>query len=412
MKKLNKTLLPLALAFAWAVSASAELTLSWTGERQNAARASAAGAAEASAGEEEAKEASAAEPEENDALTREEYLATVAWAEGDIAVDELSRRMVDDLLGPSDDEEETRYGESASPGGGRDVAIPGGAKAVAAGVSGTVGKNAFYASDSAESAGKFSASDSGANYAGVRDWMDKNGGEGFGAWQDKLSSGASVDRTMDSGSLKMQATAPGEIAMVRPLDTAQGLESGTFSVTMWGAMGGADEIVDFAGFALYGSGDKELFRWGFRQDGDSEGLAVSLDGGANYTTVSSFYPLNGVDYVVTWALIGDTTQFTLSAILAGDAEKEESDWTYYYNGSQDEDHMPLSLGTSERVMAIAAILTESGTAMSGGDGSEMTFDNMRVTGNEPAPAVPEPGVTGLLAAGLAALWGRRTKRKK
>lgn len=43
----------------------------------------------------------------------------------------------------------------------------------------------------------------------------------------------------------------------------------------------------------------------------------------------------------------------------------------------------------------------------------MQFDNVTVTGHEPvpAPAVPEPGTLGLLAAGLAALLGRRAERR-
>ena len=77
---------------------------------------------------------------------------------------------------------------------------------------------------------------------------------------------AFVERTVADGSFKMQAgEQAGEIAMMRPLETSQGLESGTFSVTMWGAASGADEPGDFAGFGVYGSGDSELFRWGGRQ---------------------------------------------------------------------------------------------------------------------------------------------------
>lgn len=67
---------------------------------------------------------------------------------------------------------------------------------------------------------------------------------------------------------------------------------------------------------------------------------------------------------------------------------------------------------AEREMAIAALLTESGIASQSGDGTEMRFDNISVTGHDPnpTPAVPEPGVLGLLAAGAAALWRRRGRR--
>ena len=101
-------------------------------------------------------------------------------------------------------------------------------------------------------------------------------------------------------------------------------------------------------------------------------------------------PLAAVDYTLTWNLMGGTAQFTLSA-------------DGYFDFSPDK----VELGTSAQVMAIAAILAESGINVSGGNGSEMAFDNLRVTGKEPAPAVPEPGVPGLLVAGLAALWVRR-----
>ncbi len=44
------------------------------------------------------------------------------------------------------------------------------------------------------------------------------------------------------GGFQFKAGEPaGEMAMIRGLDTTAGLDSGTFSVTMWGVMGGADE---------------------------------------------------------------------------------------------------------------------------------------------------------------------------
>ena len=405
MKTRNELLVLAGLMLAWAGVASAELTLSWTGERQGVARASVAEESEPTAAK-DTEEAEGAD-EETAPVTREEYLASVAWVEGEVAVDELSRRMVDGLFGPSDDGEESQYGESTLPGGGDDAVLPGGMK-VTRGAAGNGGAVAV-------GGGEFSAADSAGNYTGETDWADKNGGSGFGAWQENLSGGVSVERTVSDGSFKMQAGEhSGEIAMVRPLETSQGLESGEFSVTMWGAIGGADEPVDFAGFAVYGSGNgdsefSELFRWGFSHDKNdgTEGIVFSMDMGDNYTTVcEGGFPMGGVDYIVTWALVGGNTQFTLSVVLAGDAEKETSERTYYFNGED----TPYSLGTSEEVMAIAAILTESGSFSADGDGSEMEFDNMKVTGTE--RAVPEPGVLGLLAAGLATLWGRRTKREK
>lgn len=399
MEKLNGTFLLATLAFAWAVSASAEMAMSWAGERQGVARAAVAG--------EGAKDAGAAEgtPEGSAPVTQEEYLATVAWVAGEAAVDELSRRMVDDLLGPEHDGEESRYGESTLPGSADDGARACGVQ-MTRGAAGSGGVLAVGSGD-------FSATDSAANYTGITDWAEKNGGNGFGAWQENLSGGVAVERTVADGSFKMQAGEhSGEIAMVRPLETSQGLESGEFSVTMWGAMGGADEPVDFAGFAVYGSGNgdseySELFRWGYSHDKTTgnEGFVFSMDAGDNYTTVSDEgFPMGGVDFILTWALVGETTQFTLSVGLPGDAEKEESERKYYVTP------FTQSLGTSAQVMAIAALLTESGSFSADGDGSEMEFDNLRVRGEEPMSAVPEPGVLGLLAAGAAALFRRKAPK--
>ena len=115
MKMRNGFLVLAGLMLAWAGSASAELAVSWTGERQGVARA-------AMAGENEPADAKDAEKsdggdEESAPVTQEEYLATLAWVEGEAAVDELSRRMVDGLLGPEHDGEESQYGESTLPGG-------------------------------------------------------------------------------------------------------------------------------------------------------------------------------------------------------------------------------------------------------------------------------------------------------
>ena len=197
--------------------------------------------------------------------------------------------------------------------------------------------------------------------------------------------------------------------MIRSLETAQGrpvsLESGRFAVTEWGV---ADEPGDFLGFAVYGSSDgaagSELFRWGVRLS-TIEGMAdpvtafmCSTNGGSSYQFITDGYPPAGVDYSLTWAQLGGTMHFTLSAADEGTENYRFSDHT-------------VDVPTTAQVMSIAAVLTESGLETHGGvDGSEMTFDNMSVTGIE--RAVPEPGVLGVLAAGAAALCRRKAKREK
>lgn len=393
--------------FAWVGVASAELTMSWTGERQGVARAAVDGDTD-SAEEPVAAKADTDDPEgtseESQSVSREEYLAAVAWVEGEAAVDELSRRMVDGLLGPERDGEGSEYGESTLPGGTVDR-VP---DAVQMTRGGTVGTRT--------AGGSFSASDDSGNYSVGQNWVGENGGSGFGEWRPKDGSAdLAVSKISGTGGFIMQAGAdPGETAMMRSLDTEVGLASGEFSVTVWGAGGGADERGDFAGFAVYGSNDSELFRWGFYSkviDDGEELIGISSywyssDGGLTYEMVPGIdgYPLPevGVEYSLTWAQLGGTMHFTLSATEKRDGLPDH----VKFSGHE------VDVETSEYVMAIAAVLTEGGLYSQGGDGSEMTFDNLSVTGTEPTPAVPEPGTLGLLAAGLAALWRRKAKREK
>ncbi len=119
-----------------------------------------------------------------------------------------------------------------------------------------VGGDTFSASDNARNPG----------YAPQADWIDLNGGEGFKPWKAEGSLPGATRMVATDGGFQFKAGEPaGEMAMIRGLDTTAGLDSGTFSVTMWGAMGGADEPGDFAGFAVYGKDGgsySELFRWG------------------------------------------------------------------------------------------------------------------------------------------------------
>lgn len=252
--------------------------------------------------------------------------------------------------------------------------------------------------------GEFTAADESTDttYTKGEDWLGKNGGEGFEAWRAGSGSAVPDSRNVaaDRGFYMQAGETAGEMAMVRDLEAGEGLVSGSFSLTMWGAAGGADEPGDFAGFAVYGANDRELFRWGWRlMEGDDpvDAFACSLDGGLTYAAIEWGYPSGGVEYLLTWDLVGGRTQVVLSAAGEGGSGSYFSGYT-------------VSLGTAERVTAIAALLTESGTYAAGGDGSEMTFDHLRVTGTR-GGAVPEPGVLGLLAVGIFSLArGARLKK--
>lgn len=381
------------LAVAWMGTARGELSVGWAGGEEGVAKASVAvlrALEEAADGEPEA-------PNDEAGIAREEYLAVARAAADEAAVDELSRQMVDGMFGGAADGLETEYGESSLPGGNDGEARLAGMLATR-GVAGRTVPGGGWTGAASDNSGN-------AVYARGQDWMGLNGGEGFGAWREGSGSAAPAVRAISGdGGFRVQANEQsGEMAMVRDLNTDVGLTSGTFEVTVWGADGGADEPGDFSGFAVYGANDSELFRWGFRlADGGDEPFSTfsySLNGGKDYTVIQPGYPAAGVDYTLTWGVVGGRTQFTLSAQANGVEGMDP-----YFSGYS------VSLETSERVMAIAALLTESGSYAAGGNGSEMTFDNLRVTGVE--PAVPEPGGLGLLAAGAAVLAGRRkTKRK-
>ena len=394
MNTKNALLVVAGLMLAWAGVASADMTMTWAGNRQGVAKAAVAGDAKPAAAAD--TDVAAEEGEEEEAsITREEYLAAAAYVEGEAAVDELSRRMVEDMFGPSDDGVGTQYGDSTLPGGGDDGALPGGIQMTRGGAVGVRSGGAynFSASDNAQNSG----------YEEGKDWIYKNGGEGFKRWHAEGDLPGATRMIASDGGFEFKAgESAGEMAMIRDLNTTEGLDSGTFSVTMWGGMGGADEPGDFAGFAVYGKdGDEynELFRWGYSLAENTiveqNSFVYSTDQGANYVEISRGYPDNGVDYTLTWALVNGTMQFELTA------KHTETGGIYFSD-------YPVTVETTDRVMAIAAVLTESGQYTQGGDGSEMQFDKLKVEGHEPGPtpAVPEPGTLGLLAAGLAALWSR------
>ena len=395
MNTKNALLVLAGLMLAWAGAASAEMTMTWAGERQGVAKAAVAGDAESA----DATDVVAAEEdeEEESSITREEYLATVAYVEGEAAVDELSRRMVEDMFGPSDDGEGSQYGDSTLPGGDDDGVLPGGVK-----LTRSVGA-------APRTAGSFSAEDNAGNYTSG-DWGLQTGkGSGFLDWQEKTTGDATVTRTLEGGDFTMQAGEnPGEIVMLRPLDTQLGLVSGDFST---GLQGTADEPGDFVGFAVYGSADgapgSELIRWGFMtvengpeaDDPYSSWTAYSLDGGETFRMVKSGEASGAVQFTLTWAqLAGGGLGFTLNSSNYGIVDFND-------NGN-------MQVLGADRVMAIAAVLTESGMNSEGFNGTEMNFNHLEVNGVEATPAVPEPGTLGLLAAGLVALWRRKAKREK
>ncbi len=408
MNTKNALLVVAGLMLAWAGAAFADMTMTWAGERQGVAKAAVAGDTESA----EATDVVAEEEDEKEesSITREEYLATVAYVEGEAAVDELSRRMVEDMFGPSDDGVGSQYGDSTLPGGGDEGALPGGVKMT---------RGAAVASRSVP-VDNFSAGDDAANYTVGADWLGGTGGTGFeDAWH--LKSGSAIPASdgghhiansgnqEDSANNRFNLQSAGEpestIVAMRDLQTTEGLVSGTFKVTGWGQ---GDEPGDFVGFAVYGANESELFRWGatINEEWDpSETFSYSTDGGRSYNVITATgYRPGGYDYTLTWALLGETMTFELRAADTGTEA--------YFIGSA-EDGYPVSIETTDRVMAIAAVLTESGDHAEGGDGTEMRFDNIIVTGHDPGitPAVPEPGTLGLLAAGLAALLGRRAERR-
>lgn len=144
-----------------------------------------------------------------------------------------------------------------------------------------VGGDTFCASDNARNPG----------YAPQTDWIGLNGGEGFKPWKAEGSLPGATRMVATDGGFQFKAGEPAwEMAMIRGLDTTAGLDSGTFSVTMWGAMGGADEPGDFAGFAVYRAGGRigdavrQCHRDGARARsrarGSRTGLAGPVGGGA------------------------------------------------------------------------------------------------------------------------------------
>lgn len=245
----------------------------------------------------------------------------------------------------------------------------------------------------------FEARDESANYTAGTDWNGQNGGSGFEAWESTgpdEPADRTVSATATSAGLYMQAKEdPGVIVMKREFgETAgAGLVEGTASVKAWGY---ADESDDFVGFALY-DGNSEIFRWGLGLTEGLEGEDVfkySTDGGLSYVSLFYGYPADGPDYTLTWASLGTGTTLTLSEA------------SYFPEGRT------VTLDHPVHVTAIAAVLEEGGIESGGGNGTEMTFDNLSVRGKpDPSPpSVPEPATSALLLSGLAALFLRRRAR--
>ena len=373
------------------------VSVGWTGEKEGVAKV----ASSASPALEEEEERIAAEGQQGTEgeITREEYLAVAGAAAEEAEVDELSRRMVDGMFGGADDGEATGYGESTLPDGGNNGDARFAEMVATRGVPGRAASGGGWTGE---------AADDSRNYDGVEKWIETtsgeglNGGSGFkNAWHLQEGSASPAEQKVSQqDSFYMQAGADrADFSVVRELGTDAGLERGTFSVTGYGVV---DEPGDFAGFAVYGANGKELFSWGLSlresELGAIDAFVYRLGGSGGYQLVNGNGSSGGyVDYTLTWAQLGGRMEFILTAGSADGA------WTYI-----GEDEFKVSLGTTERVMAIGVLLSEGGLESGGGDGSEMSFDKLTVTGTE--PAVPEPGVLGLLAAGAAGLAARR-KRK-
>ena len=167
----------------------------------------------------------------------------------------------------------------------------------------------------AKGAGSFSAEDSGSNYTVGEDWLGKDGGEGFGAWQ-MMTDGANVSREVvtEKGDtfFTMTGSTEGESVTWRTLDSA--LVEGTFSMGMDQA---SFDPADFWGFAVFGSDGGELLRWGVgvKMMGDEpmDGFLYRAAGETLYSMAKVGAPGGHVDFTLTWSqLAGGGLSFELS----------------------------------------------------------------------------------------------------
>lgn len=352
--------------------------MGWVNEKEGVAK-----VATSQALEEEEEELEEEEGQTGVVVTGEEYMAAAMAAAEQAAVDELSRQMVDGLLGTGEGGDEgVGYGESTLPGDGGavDMQMGGGTlfarRAPANGLAG--GAEVFSASD---------APDTDHDWTIGENWIGRNGGDGFQAWQ-LQTDGAGVREScsVDAGAgFTMTGNTEGESVAVRPLDIP--LSAGRFSVTMNVA---SMDSADFLGLAVF-DGENEILRWGYGTlDGVGALMYRTLGDTVYHSAQDNAYPLGPSDFILTWEqLATGGLMFTLSGTLLPGG-------------------MSVDVPNADQVAAIGVVLM-NGWNEDGNEDAGIGVRNLQVEGT---PAVPEPGVLGLLVAGMAALRGRRAKKEK
>ena len=297
---------------------------------------------------------------------------TVPVSDTDLLLDRLAVLATADV--PDDTPETT---SPSAPVGAAAAPSSSGTDLIATRVS-----SAFATHGSAPSATTtFTASDKAENYDG--NWaLGDNHGTGFDVWR-QVAPAELPSRSVDDQGFAIYAqSGVGVEAIGRSFADGTALESGTFKVSAT-----HDSSEHFSGFAIYGAGDAEIFRWGLataedrESGGDATGFWYFRDGQSTLIrTIDAGEPL-AADYSISWSVLASGMSIDLSIA-----------------SSPYDDTLHLTLDTSSAVTAVAALVAGSTQA------ETLHFDNLEVTGR----AVPEPATLALLLLGALALRPRRT----
>lgn len=296
---------------------------------------------------------------------------TVPVSDTDLLLDRLAVLATADV--PDDTPETT---SPSAPVGAADAPSSSGTDLIATRVS-----SAFATHGSAPSATPaFTASDKAENYDG--NWnLGDNHGTGFDVWRQVAPAELPSRSVSDQGFAIYAQSGVGVEAIGRSFADGTALESGTFKVSAT-----HDSSEHFSGFAIYGAGDAEIFRWGLAtaEDRESGGYATGFwyfrDGQSTLIrTIDAGEPL-AADYSISWSVLSSGMSIDLSIASSPYA-----------------DTLHLTLDTSSAVTAIAALVAGSTQA------ETLHFDNLSVEGS----IVPEPSTLALLLLGALALRPRR-----